>query len=120
VVPGQPDDPDDALRAVMRALAVSAREANLARTAVLEEALAALETGPLTPEHRAAAASAAHQVVGSAGTFGRGRSSELAAGLEQWFTDRSSEVADAASRARVRAQVAELRADLTEAHQDEV
>ncbi|SDT06780.1 Hpt domain-containing protein [Friedmanniella luteola] len=123
MVPEQPHpDPDDALRALMRTLAASAREANLARTAVLEEAQAALEAGRLDAEHREAAVAAAHQVVGSAGTFGRRRSSVLAADLEQWFRDGPPAGGDAAGRERVRAQLAELRTDLTAAgdHQDEV
>jgi HPt (histidine-containing phosphotransfer) domain-containing protein len=123
VVPEQSDqDPERALQALMRALAASAREANLARAAVLEAALEALDAGPLAPEHRDAAVAAAHQVVGSAGTFGRHRSSVLAADLEQWFRDGPPAGADAACRERVRAQLAELRTDLsaTGDHQDEV
>jgi HPt (histidine-containing phosphotransfer) domain-containing protein len=101
-------DPDEAIRAVMVRLAASARAANLARTAVIEQALAALAAGHLDPGEREAAVQAAHQVVGSAGTFGRRRSSELAADLEDWF----GPPLDAADLAGARAWVAELRADL--------
>ncbi len=114
-----PGDPDEALRGVLRALSTSAREANLARTAVLEEALTALDAGALGADQREGAVAAAHQVAGSAGTFGRRRSSELALQLERWFRagpDRDSVSADVA---RARAQVAELRADLAAAHQDD-
>ena len=120
MVPVEPvEDPDDALGAVLRSLAASARKANLARTAVIEEALAALEAGALDAGRRQAAESAAHQVVGSAGTFGRHRASELAADLEQWFRTGSSAHDDADRRGRARAQVAELRADLLGTHQDD-
>jgi HPt (histidine-containing phosphotransfer) domain-containing protein len=121
VVPVRPvEDPDDALGAVMAVLAASAREANLARTAVIEDALAALAAGQLDTARREAAESAAHQVVGSAGTFGRHRASELAAGLEQWFREDAPAPADADRLARARAQVVALRADLAGGHQDEV
>lgn len=118
------DDPHGAVRAVLATLAVSARDANLARTAVLEEAVSALDAGRLAAVEREAAVRAAHQVVGSAGTFGRHRSSQLAAELERWFRD----TGDATGRPtleRVRAQLAELRADLAGPapdgdHQDEV
>ncbi len=111
------DDPDEALQSVLRALSASARAANLARTAVLEEALTALDAGALGTAQREAAVSAAHQVAGSAGTFGRRRSSELALQLEQWFRAEPGTVL--ADLAGARAQVAELRADLARGHQDE-
>ena len=101
-------DPDEAIRAVMAGLAVSARAANLARTAVIEQALTALATGDLDATEREAAVQAAHQVVGSAGTFGRRRSSELAGHLEDWFGLPVAGV----DLAGARAWVAELRADL--------
>lgn len=111
-MPGQPiDDPDEGLAAVMRTLAVSARQANLARTAVLENALRSLGSGPLGAEVREAAVQAAHQVAGSAGTFGRQRSSELASSLEQWFRT-TPDQPDPGSLDEVRQQVAALRSDL--------
>lgn len=117
------EDPDDGVQEVMRILAASARKANLARTAVLEDALRALDAGPLGPDARDAAVQAAHQVVGSAGTFGRHRSSELAAGLERWF--RTGPVQPGGPGLdQVRQQVAALRADLDvdpdDAHRNEV
>jgi HPt (histidine-containing phosphotransfer) domain-containing protein len=112
-------EPEDALRAVLRGLAVSARESNLARAAVLEAALAALDAGSLAPEEREAAIHAAHQVVGSAGTFGRRRSSELAAGLERFFRQGLDGAQDPEGLERARAAVAELREDLTRDHQEE-
>ena len=116
------EDSDDGFEEVLRSLAASARKANLARTTVLEDALRALDAGPLAPDAREAAAQAAHQVVGSAGTFGRHRSSELAAGLEQWFRAGAAHPGGDGLQ-QVRDQVAALRADLDrpdEAHRDEV
>ena len=113
-------DPEDALRAVLRGLASSARESNLARTAVLEAALAALDAGSLSLEQREAAVHAAHQVVGSAGTFGRRRSSELAASLERFFRQGHGSGPDPDGLERARAEVAELRGDLTRDHQEEI
>lgn len=115
------DDADDGFEQVLRTLAASARRANLARTTILEDALRALDAGVLGPKEREAAAQAAHQVVGSAGTFGRHRSSELAAGLEQWFRTGAAQPGGVGLQ-QVRDQVAALRADLDaldEGHQDE-
>ncbi|GAA1431950.1 hypothetical protein GCM10009616_20210 [Microlunatus lacustris] len=114
------DDPDDALRAVVRSLAASARESNLARTGVLEEALAALGAGALSVELRDSAVSAAHQVAGSAGTFGKHRSSALAADLEQWFHEVALPGPDPARLDWAHDLLGDLRADLTGDHQDEV
>nr|WP_294690301.1 Hpt domain-containing protein [uncultured Friedmanniella sp.] len=102
---------DEGFEEVLRSLAASARAANLARTAILEDALQALEEGSLSPSDREAAAQAAHQLVGSAGTFGRHRSSELAAGLERWFRDGAAPDGDP-DLAHVRTRLAALRADL--------
>lgn len=120
------DDPDEAIRTVMANLAASAREANLARAAVLEDAVRAAGAGVLAAADREAAVAAAHQVVGSAGTFGRRRSSELAADLEQWFR-RVGERVDERGLDWVRDQLAALQTDLAQqdgaqeggAHQDE-
>ena len=105
------EDADQGFEEVLRSLAASARQANLARTAVIEEAVRALDAGELGPGAREAAVQAAHQVAGSAGTFGRSRSSELAADLEQWF--RAGPVHPGVEALKqVRNQVAALRADL--------
>jgi HPt (histidine-containing phosphotransfer) domain-containing protein len=80
-----PEDPDDALAAVMRGLSASANRANLARSAVIGEALRAAETGRLEEQQRQEAEAAAHQLAGSAGTFGLPRASRLAADLEDFF-----------------------------------
>lgn len=81
-----PEENEDAVNAVLRVLAVSAARANLARSAVIGEALRAAEAGQLREQQRADAAAAAHQVVGSAGTFGLPRASRTAARLEDFFS----------------------------------
>ena len=121
MVPVRSDgDPEDALRAVLRGLAASAQKANLARATVLEAALTALGDGSLTAGQRDAAVQAAHQVVGSAGTFGKRRSSVLAADLEQWFREVPVPGPEAARLDWARGRLGDLRADLTSDHQDEV
>lgn len=80
-----PEEREDAVSAVLRDLSVSAARANLARSAVIAEAVRAAETGELVEQQRTAALAAAHQVVGSAGTFGLPRASRTAAVLEEFF-----------------------------------
>lgn len=111
------DDPDDALSSVLAGLAVSARHANLARSEVIADALTAEAEGRLTEAQRAAAEHAAHQVVGSAGTFGAHRASELAGSLEEYFA--ADEVARADGLTRAQAQLDEVRRELAADHQVE-
>ena len=111
------DDPDDALSSVLAGLAVSARQANLARSDVLAGALDALAEGRLEEAERAVAEQAAHQVVGSAGTFGAKRASELAASLEHYLG--SDEATRAAGLTQARAELEELRRELRADHQVE-
>ena len=80
------EDPDRALQSVMHALAASALRTNLTRCDVLDAALSALEHEGLDDVQLRAAERAAHQLVGSAGTFGFPRVSELAADLEQYLS----------------------------------
>jgi HPt (histidine-containing phosphotransfer) domain-containing protein len=111
------EDPEDPIQAVLAALAVSARRANLARSAVLADALEAVALGRLDEEQRAAATEAAHKLVGSAGTFGSRRASELAGSLERFF-----EADDATREAgldQARSQLADLRLALEPGHQVE-
>lgn len=81
-----PEDREDAVTAVLRGLSASALRSNLARSAIIAEALHAAETGRLSEPQRVAAATAAHQVVGSAGTFGQPHASRTAARLEDFLT----------------------------------
>jgi hypothetical protein len=100
-----PEEREDAVTAVLRDLAVSATRANLARSVVIAEAVRAAESGRLLEQQRVAALAAAHQVVGSAGTFGLPRASRTAAGLEDFFAAvgpvPDGEVPSGVSRARL-------------------
>ncbi|WP_375424175.1 Hpt domain-containing protein [uncultured Friedmanniella sp.] len=82
-----PEERVDAVAAVLRGLAKSAAQANLARSSVIDEAVRAAEGGELLEPQRVAALAAAHQVVGSAGTFGWPRASRTAADLEHFFAE---------------------------------
>lgn len=81
------EDPDEGLSGVLGDLAASARRSNLARSQVLADALRAVADGQLDDTQRQQAVAAAHQLTGSAGTFGHHRASELAAALEAYFAD---------------------------------
>jgi HPt (histidine-containing phosphotransfer) domain-containing protein len=110
-----PEEREDAVSAVLRELSVSAARSNLARSAVIAEAVRAAENGRLLEQQRVAALTAAHQVVGSAGTFGLPRASRTAAGLEDFFAAvgpvRDGEVPSGVRRARL--QLEELTELLT-------
>jgi HPt (histidine-containing phosphotransfer) domain-containing protein len=108
-----PEDPDEALRSLLADLASSARVANLARVDVVAEGRHALAGNRLDETLRTAAARAAHQVVGSAGTFGSRVASDLAAELERYFESG----ADPAGLAAARDQLGELRDELEAGHQ---
>ena len=58
-----------------------------ARLAVIEAAVAQCDDGALGDESRAAAKRAAHQLAGTAGTFGFAAASEHAAALERRLAD---------------------------------
>ena len=65
----------------------SAQQSNRARTAELAEALRLARLGHLDEAGRERAVASAHQMVGSAGTFGYPHASELASELEEFFDD---------------------------------
>jgi HPt (histidine-containing phosphotransfer) domain-containing protein len=112
------EDPEDPIQSVLAALAVSARRANLARSAVLADALEAVARGRLDEQQRGEATEAAHKLVGSAGTFGSRRASELAASLEHFFED-GDDATREAGLDQARSQLAELRLALEPGHQVE-
>ena len=70
------------IRATTEALWQRVRHTELERVAVIETAVAALVAGRLDDDGRALAEREAHKISGSAGTFGRGRASEIARELE--------------------------------------
>lgn len=67
---------------VIRAIWNSNREEVLRRVAVLEDAVAAMIEGRLSPQDRVAAEGEAHKLAGACGTFGFGPASEAARRLE--------------------------------------
>lgn len=74
-----------ALDGVVRTIGDHARTVNLTRAAGLERALDDAALGVLVDNRRHAAAELAHQLVGSAGTFGFAGVSDLAAELERFL-----------------------------------
>jgi len=105
-------DADAALQSVLTSLESSARHANLARSRVIADALQAAATSGLGEEQRTPAAQAAHQIAGSAGTFGHRRASRLAAALEQYLLGVALETADPPGLAEARLELGDLQDDL--------
>jgi DNA-binding response OmpR family regulator/HPt (histidine-containing phosphotransfer) domain-containing protein len=103
-MPGDPDL-DDVLRAVW----TRRRPDVLRRLDVVEEALADALEGGLGEDARDAAERAAHQIAGSAGTFGFDAASAAARGIEHALRDG---LGDPAALLHATALVAELRAAL--------
>jgi len=118
------EDHEQAMHAVLHTLTASALSTNLARCLVLDSALTALEQGRCTDTVRLEAEQAAHQMVGSAGTFGFPHVSDLAGELEQLLAGSGAEDADSADGtpadpgeatdlARARQLLAQIQAELT-------
>lgn len=108
---GGGDDTDSALRvrtAITR-IGRQAQRSNTERAARLRAALDALLAGGLNEDQRAAAVEAAHQLVGSAGTFGFWRASDLAQELEHFFERAEFEGEPVAAARRL---IADLQRDL--------
>lgn len=80
------------LDAAMAAFRDRARDTNLARVQVIEEALGQLQDGVLREDARLTARRAAHSLVGSAGTFGMREASELGRTLEAILDDAAGAV----------------------------
>ena len=74
-----------AAREAMALIGQQARRSNAVRADQLQQAVDALARGGLTAAARADAAAVAHQLVGSAGTFGFPHASDLAGELERFF-----------------------------------
>jgi len=90
--------PETRAQGVLQLIGKQALWSNMSRVDDLERALRAAARSALADEDRLAAAAIAHQLVGSAGTFGYRRVSELARELEVFFTD-SPEGSPAAAEA---------------------
>lgn len=86
---GEPADQGraDRLRATVRLIGAHARSVNLHRAGRLAEVLDTMGGGRLEDDQRQVATTLAHQLVGSAGTFGFAGASQLAAELERFFVD---------------------------------
>ncbi len=101
---------DDRLRAALTSIGAHARTSNLGRADTLADALRRMESGTLTGEHQEAAVRSAHQLAGSAGTFGLQPASKLASWFERFFTTFDSVGQD--DLAAARARLTELRTRL--------
>jgi HPt (histidine-containing phosphotransfer) domain-containing protein len=102
--------PEDRLRAAVESIRDHARSVNLARAAYLDRVLAGIAAGRADEDERQLATESAHQLVGSAGTFGFPGASQLAGELERYFVE--ADFTDQARLATARDLVARLRAEL--------
>ena len=103
-------DPDDRVREAFRSIGHHAHAVNLSRAARLAEALAVAGGGRLDDAQRKSATELAHQLVGSAGTFGFPGASQLAGDLERFFADGAFD--DPERLAAARAQLEQLQVEL--------
>ena len=105
----------DRVLPAMRGLRSRARVTNLSRATQLERAVDSAADGRLDETGRAQAAAVAHQLIGSAGTFGFADASRRAAELKDFFAlaDRGT---DDVALARVR--LSAVRADLQSGEDD--
>ena len=100
---------EERVRAATEQLRDGALESIRVQLEIIEDAIMAVLEGVLTEPDRSAATRAAHKVVGTAGTFGLHRASEVARQLETYF-DQGAPVAAATQAA---AEVEELHASLS-------
>lgn len=104
--PGRDEEPQDQLRAAVESIGGHARSVNQERAARLDQALSEAAAGWRGDARRREAAEAAHQLVGSAGTFGFSGASQLAGEIERYL--RSGDPDDPARLAAARDQVRQL------------
>jgi HPt (histidine-containing phosphotransfer) domain-containing protein len=83
---GNADQVIDDFLPAMRGLRARAQLTNLARAAQLGTALEQVAAGELDEAGRARAVAVAHQLIGSAGTFGFAAASRRAGELKEFFT----------------------------------
>lgn len=105
------DAAQDELRAAVESIGGHARSVNLQRAARLDRALADVAAGCREESGRQGATEVAHQLVGSAGTFGFAGASQLAGEIERYFVE--ADFDDPVRLARAREQVRQLAAELT-------
>ncbi|MGA7341360.1 MAG: Hpt domain-containing protein [Terracidiphilus sp.] len=104
-IPGNPAPPPN-LAAALDRLWVRFLPEIRARIAVIESALHSQAAGALTAEQQEAAASAAHKLAGTLGTFNLQRGTELARELELHFSASPNSAPDSSSH--LASQAAEL------------
>jgi ribosomal protein S18 acetylase RimI-like enzyme len=86
--PGRADEEGHGrVREALTSIGVHARTANLGRAEQLTDALSQLEAEGLSEAQREAAVRSAHQLAGSAGTFGQEPASRAARWFERFFSD---------------------------------
>jgi HPt (histidine-containing phosphotransfer) domain-containing protein len=107
---GETEPPEDRLRAAVESIGDHARSVNLARADHLDKVLADIAADRADEDDRRRATEVAHQLVGSAGTFGFPGASQLAGELERFFVE--ADFTDQALLAAARDQVGRLRAEL--------
>ena len=108
---GRPDDvAEDRLRAAVESIGDHARSVNLARADRLSQALAAVARGRSKEAVRREAVEVAHQLVGSAGTFGLPAASRLAVEIERYFLE--ADLDDPVRLATAQDQVRRLQQEL--------
>src|SRR5215207_3382774 len=105
------DFAEDRLRAAVESIGDHARSVNLDRADRLNQALAAVAAGSVEEATRRQAAEIAHQLVGSAGTFGFSGASRLAGEIGRYFVE--GDLADPNQLATARDQVRRLREELS-------
>jgi HPt (histidine-containing phosphotransfer) domain-containing protein len=105
------EDPAARAAAAMHQIATHALKSNLARIDRLEGAVLAAGSGTLGDEERSEAAHVAHQLVGSAGTFGYSRVSRLARELEAFFQQEADPASVAASTTKIAVMQEDLQGD---------
>ena len=110
---GSEDATEDRLRAAVESIGDHARLVNLARADRLSQALAEVAAGRREETARQEATEIAHQLVGSAGTFGFPGASQLAGEIERYFVEADLDDPDqlATARDQVRRLQEELAAD---------
>jgi HPt (histidine-containing phosphotransfer) domain-containing protein len=114
VNPDEPGDhtepPEDRLRAAVESIGDHARSVNLARADHLDNVLADIAADRADEDDRQRATEVAHQLVGSAGTFGFPGASQLAGELERFFVE--ADFTDQTRLSAARDQLGRLRAEL--------
>ena len=104
---------------LLASLARQARTVNRARVARLIELLDAADGGSLDEAGRQEAENVAHQLIGSAGTFGRQEASEDAVVVEEYFTARRARRAVLVGADVVRETLERLRAEFADGGSEE-